>query len=191
MKMISNRISTKTNTMSLSEWAKTARTQAALTKTASTKAPAKVAEKDKKCEKCGCFPCKEGCVGCTASAKTEAKVSAKTETKVVKAEGGKSDEAESSGQLEPKANPNNDPKVDGKANPTAKGGTKKNDEQGPDSGQPKAEAKLVNHPKVEEAKSKGKYVKVANLTGKQKEFLRKVWSNYWPSEFIDALLTDK
>lgn len=119
--------------------------------------------------------------------------------------------------------------------------------EGESSGQPEAEAKLVNEPKMPEgdkggkgggSKSSGKdeaessgqldveplhqkgestgekpgsletqkkggekssssqkttktaFKKVAELTPKQKEFLRKVWSLYWPKKFIDALLAD-
>jgi len=154
---ITNRISTTTSKTTLSDLLKTARTQAALTKTAS--APAKPA--------------------------------AKPAQPVKKAEKDKA-EGETSGQLAPKANPQNDPKV---VDEKKKGGSpavskKDNEADGKDSGQPKAEAKLVNTPKVVEQGSQ-KYVKIANLTGKQKEALRKVWSVYWPEDFIAALLTDK
>lgn len=37
-------------------------------------------------------------------------------------------------------------------------------------------------------KTKVAFKKIAELTPKQKEFLRKVWSMYWPKQFIDALL---
>jgi hypothetical protein len=39
-----------------------------------------------------------------------------------------------------------------------------------------------------EKKTKVAFKKIAELTPKQKEFLRKVWSMYWPKQFIDALL---
>ncbi len=111
-------------------------------------------------------------------------------------------------------------------------------EEGESSGQPEAEAKLVNEPKKpegakgknsesdegessgqldveplhQEGESTGKkpagldtqkggegkkeaknarFVRVAELTDKQKDFLRATWSLYWPKSFIDALLAAK
>ena len=160
-KFITNRIFTKSSNDTLSEMLKKARTQAAMTKTA---------------------------------AKVETKTATKEETlyfRFGKAEKSEKAEAAPSGQLDPKANPQNDPKVvDDKKKSTTTVSKKDNEADGKDSGQPKAEAKLVNQPKVVEQKS-AKYVKIANLTGKQKEALRKVWSVYWPADFIDALLADR
>ena len=141
------------------------------------------------------------------------------------------DEAPSSGQPEAEAKLVNEPEKENVS--TTK--TTKCDEA-PSSGQPEAEAKLVNDPKVEanaveevkeasseeteeevkeeveevkEASSEeteeeeteeeeeiveasaAKWVKVANLDGKSKDWLRKYYSNVWPSEFVDALLADK
>jgi DNA-directed RNA polymerase subunit M/transcription elongation factor TFIIS len=149
MKLITNMISTKTTKVTLSDLLKSAKTQAALTKTASKKPEpkpvSKVAEK------------KDGC--------------------------------ETSGQLEPKANPNNDPKVVDQKAPAAKGKVE-SDKEGKDSGQPKAEAKLVNTPKVVE-QSSHVWVKISKLTDTQKARLRKVWSVFWTPDFIGALLADQ
>jgi hypothetical protein len=48
----------------------------------------------------------------------------------------------------------------------------------------KKEAKSGNKTKV------ANFKKIAELTPKQKEFLRKVWSMYWPKSFIDSILAD-
>ncbi len=141
----------------------------------------------KKEEKEACGPtC--ACSKCKSAKASKAKTAEKEQ-----------DEAPSSGQPEAEAKLVNDPKLpegEGKA----KGGKAKADkEEAETSGQPQAEAKLVNHPKVEdnkEARTTGeagkvkvaRYMKIAELSGKQKDFLRKVYEIYWPKEFIDALL---
>ena len=45
----------------------------------------------------------------------------------------------------------------------------------------------TNYAESKEASSV-KFVKIANLTDKQKGVFRKYWSNIWPKEFIDAVL---
>ena len=37
----------------------------------------------------------------------------------------------------------------------------------------------------------GKFVKVSNLTGGQKDYFKTYWTSVWPEEFIDALLIDQ
>ena len=178
-KFMSNKIDTRSVLPTLSEVVKQARTKEALassagqTKTASVAAP--VAKK-------------------TASAP------AKPAVKV--AEEKEKEEGEESGQLAPKANPTNEPKKPEGAKGTS-GKKSTTDGEGESSGQ------LDVEPLHQEGESTGKkpagldtqkesasdktvktarFVRVAELTGKQKEFLRKTWSLYWPKSFIDALL---
>jgi hypothetical protein len=114
------------------------------------------------------------------------------------------EEAESSGQLEVEplhqegeSTGKKPGGLDTQKNEKAKGGEGKGKKEGCDeaesSGQPEAEAKLVNHPKVDkDAGAKGgkklAFKKIAELTAEEKEFLRGVWSNFWPKAFIDAIL---
>ena len=125
--------------------------------------------------------------------KEEKECEAKAKTKVAE-----KDEAESSGQLEPKANPNNEPKSE-ESSGGGSGGKKKSDEA-ESSGQldveplnQKGESTgekpgSLDTQKGKQAANKGKFVAIAALSNKQKEFLRRVWSTYWPKEFIDAIL---
>jgi hypothetical protein len=39
------------------------------------------------------------------------------------------------------------------------------------------------------ASEQPKFVKIANLTEKQKSHFRKYWDNVWPKDFIEALLS--
>jgi len=86
------------------------------------------------------------------------------------------------------------------------------------SGQPEAEAKLVNtpekgkrtkgksnndeadssgqldveplHQKGREASETESFVKLAKLDGKTREFLKKFWGNLYPSDYVDAMLAE-
>jgi hypothetical protein len=117
------------------------------------------------------------------------------------------DEAKSSGQTDAKRNPGNDPKVEGgkKGGGSSKAGKGEGkSDEAESSGQLEVEplhqegestqqkpGKLdtmkENAEKVE-AKSKASWKKTAELTPKEKTFLRGVWSMYWPKEFIDSIL---
>tara|TARA_Y100000034_G_scaffold136138_1_gene211026 strand:- start:9349 stop:10053 length:705 start_codon:yes stop_codon:yes gene_type:complete len=76
----------------------------------------------------------------------------------------------------------------------------KEDEEGPDSGQPKAEENLVQGPGTdridEEADdqkklSSGRFKKIANLTDEEKTRLRTYWGNLYPDAYVDAMLQNK
>lgn len=122
----------------------------------------------------------------TASVKEEPKV--ETEVKVAC-------EGESSGQPEAEAKLVNHPKVEeGEKKTTSTPKKGKEETEAPSSGQPEAEAKLVNQPKVEGEKKATvthKYVKIANLSPKQKEWLREYWSAIYPKAFVEAMIADK
>lgn len=160
------------------------------------------------------------------------------------------DEAESSGQL--KVEPLHQKGESTEATP--KSGGKADKKEAPSSGQPEAEAKLVNEPKVEDKKADAQtttkeaefstkkcdecgmcgglckckkdkcdddapvkkegddgeadaeesakdslkaaagasnFVKLANLDGKTKNWLSTYWKKLYPTEFVDAMLSDK
>lgn len=84
-----------------------------------------------------------------------------------------SDEAESSGQLDVEP-------LHQKGEST---GEKKSDD--------KKEAKIVDRNRKSAQSVLHAWVKVANMTPAQKEFVRKTWSKYWPKSFIDAVLVDR
>lgn len=150
-------------------------------------------------------------------------------------------EAPSSGQPEAEAKLVNVPEKDA----PSKGSTCKK-EEAPSSGQPEAEAKLTNDPKVEaetkeetkeaalemckecnkpsfackckkdekeedkeaeavceeckkansactckKAEKKVKFVKIANLDDKTKSWLKEYWSKLYPTDYVDAMLSEK
>ena len=92
-------------------------------------------------------------------------------------------------------------------------------EEADTSGQPQAEAKLVNTPEKENKGTTGKadneeaegsgqleveplhqkgreasetesFVKLAKLDGKTREFLKKFWGNLYPADYVDAMLAE-
>jgi len=76
----------------------------------------------------------------------------------------------------------------------------KEDEEGPDNGQSKAEEKLVQGPGTdcidEEADdqkklSSGRFKKIANLTDEEETRLRTYWGQLYPDAYVDAMLQDK
>jgi len=122
------------------------------------------------------------------------------------------DEAPSSGQPEAEAKLVNKPK---KEEGKGKGGKADNTEA-PSSGQPEAEAKLVNDPKKKSDDKKSKstketkvaevevevveevkqakadvFVKIAKLTSKNREELRKYWRTLYPEAYVEAMLAEK
>jgi hypothetical protein len=213
IKFCTNSISTKTNRPTLSDIVKAAQTKVAMqtsgepvTKVASAVAPAAstaTVTAKKVCPKCksaGACKCDKGNKPCPCPKAA----SSKATTKVAE-EKGTNDEGKDSGQPKAEAklvnDPHKDPKLKGEKQ--SSGGSKESDE-GESSGQ------LDVEPLHQEGESTGEkpgdldtqkeksaqsvlhaFVKVANLTGKQKEFLRKTWSLYYPASFIDALLADR
>ena len=135
-------------------------------------------KEDKSCMKC-CPKCKGKGDKCTC-AKTEAapKVAAKEKA-----------EAESSGQPEVEAKLVNDPHADPKLKGEGKGSGKAKSEEGESSGQLDPKSNPQNDPQVKA--SSGMWVKLANLSADQKARVRKIWSKFWPSQFIDAALADR
>lgn len=116
----------------------------------------------------------------------------------------KCEEADSSGQPEAEAKLVNEPKVEAKAKTKVKEASadeteevedeEKNDSDDSDGelseGQKKLPEALQKAIKGKKA-SNPKWIKIANLDGKSKDWLRKYYSNVWPSEFVEALLADK
>lgn len=220
IKFCTNSISTKTKLPTLSDIVKAAQTKVAMTttepvtKTASAvaAAPAKAvvtATKKACCPKCKqASPCKcpKGAKPCAADAKAPAKAAA---TKTAEEKAGVNDEGKDSGQPKAEAKLVNDPHKDPKLKSekaSASSGSEKSDEA-ESSGQldveplhQKGESTQEKPGDLETQKDKKEksaqsvlhaFVKIANLTGKQKEFLRKTWSLYYPASFIDALLADR
>ena len=89
-------------------------------------------------------------------------------------------------------------------------------DEAPSSGQPEAEAKLVNDPKKKSDDKKSKstketkvaevevevveevkqakadvFVKIAKLTSKNREELRKYWRTLYPEAYVEAMLAEK
>lgn len=164
-KFMSNRIDTRTSVPTLSELLKQANAKKALaskqnsqTKTASKKAKSKLAEKEESKS--------------SGQPEVEAELvnePTKDEPKSVGADTNDSSchEGDSSGQLDVEPLHQN------------------SDE--------KTEKKDKSEKKETEAKSDAgvktaKFVRIAKLTDKQKDFLRKSWSLYWPESFIEAIL---
>ena len=42
---------------------------------------------------------------------------------------------------------------------------------------------------IREESSNPRFIKISNLTDKQKTYMRKYWANVWPKEFIDSVLS--
>lgn len=137
------------------------------------------------------------------------KPSKKKASVVVAEEKGDKEEGESSGQPEFEGKVTNDPNKDPKLKEGKGGGSSKEKDEGESSGQLDVEPlhqkgestgekpgsldtqKTKKGEKSEKKESKvksEKFVRVAELTPKQKDFVRKTWSLYWPKSFIDALL---
>lgn len=211
MKFVTHNISTKTKPKTLSEIFKAAQTQAALSKTASSK------EKEVKVA---------GAVAPKTSKSVEVEIKI-AEEKEHKGKGGASDEAASSGQLdvEPlhqEGESTNQEKVhtdkkessevlvSTKAAESPAGKAKKEEGEAESSGQLKVEPlhqkgestqqkpgdldTMKTDKEKKEAKGKPKvqkaaFKKIAELTPEEKEFLRGVWRNFWPEKYIDAILT--
>jgi hypothetical protein len=130
------------------------------------------------------------------------KKESKASTKVAEKE-----EGESSGQLEPKKNPNNEPEKPEGSKATGGKGKGGESDEGESSGQLDVEPlhqegestgtkpgdldTQKSEKKEATQKKEARFVRVGELTDKQKEFLRKTWSLYWPKSFIDALLAAK
>lgn len=216
IKFCTNRISTNSKLPTLSDIVKAAQTKAAMassgqvTKTASAvAAPAKVAATavatKKTCPNCKkASPCK--CKACPTASAVPAKSAA---TKVAEEKAGTNDEGKDSGQPKAEAklvnDPHKDPKLKGEKASASKGSSES--DEGESSGQldveplhQKGESTQEKPGDLETQKDKKEksaqsvlhaFVKVANLTGKQKEFLRKTWSLYYPASFIDSLLADR
>jgi hypothetical protein len=210
MHFVTNKINTKSNVPTLSEIMKAARTKAAMEKGASTE---EVKEAGRgKAENLtapkfgpGGKPVKEENVE-KPTPKGKANKKAETEKKSDPEEG------ESSGQPEAEAKLVNDPNKDPKLSEGNGGGSETKDGEGESSGQldveplhQKGESNGEKPGDLETMKSDKKEAKTvanalkkiarfksfAELTPKQKEFLRGVYSIYWPKEFIDALLEAK
>lgn len=215
--LMHNKINTSTKQVpTLSELFKKARTQAALEKTASSAdvvKTASVAEPavkeagkgvanfgDKKAPPFGAKGKKDE-KGKEEKGKGEEKDACPCTSSVKQAEK-EQDEAETSGQPQVEAKLVNDPKLP-EGEEKGKGGKAKSDkDEAETSGQPQAEAKLVNKPEVKDSKEArttieggrvkmAKWVRVAELSSKQKTYLRKVYEIYWPKEFVDALLASQ
>lgn len=212
-KFMHSKIDTRSAVPSLSEVVKLAQTKKALAsgqgqvKTASAQQPTKVAKKkeaveeveSEETEENGAFP-----GAAPKFKKKESKASTAPAKKVAEKE-----EGESSGQLAPKANPNNEPeKPEGGKASGGKGTKGGESDEGESSGQLDVEplhqegestgqkpggldTQKEGEGKKEASKKDARFVRVAELTDKQKEFLRATWSLYWPKSFIDALLAAK
>lgn len=205
-KFMSNKIDTRTSVPSLLEVVKLANTKKALAssganiKTASSVKTAEMPDfikkkiEESKAKKDGKEEDEDG-----DSEKSEKKDKKPFEEKGAKSSAAnkvaEKEEGEESGQLAPKANPTNEPKKpEGAKGTNGKSSTK---------GEGESSGQLDVEPLHQEGESTGqkpagldtqkcegkpRFVKIAELTGKQKEFLRKTWSLYWPKSFIDALL---
>jgi hypothetical protein len=231
MHFVTNTIHTKSKVPTLSEVFKAARTQAALGKTASANGTVKTAaniaqvqqeireagepgkanpknltapkfgpggKKGKEDEACSCG--KSSCKECTASKIASLQRVAAEE-----------DEGETSGQPQAEAKLVNDPNKDPKLSEGQKSNGKgKEKDEGESSGQldveplhQKGESTDEKPGSLETLKTKdaktvanalkktARFKRFSELTPKQKEFLRGVYSIYWPKEFIDSLLAAK
>ena len=153
-------------------------------------------------EKDSCTCGKAGCKKCNA-----AKIAS------LQRRAAEEEEGETSGQPQAEAKLHNDPNKDPKINEGKKGGSKgtPESEEGESSGQidveplhQKGESNGEKPGSLDTMKGKGegkeaktvanalkktaRFKRFAELTPKQKEFLRGVYSIYWPKAFIDALL---
>lgn len=190
-----NRISTASKPKTLSDIIKAAQTKAAMEKGASASEPtvktasstAVVEKTAKKEEK----PCPAGdmkmCPKCKGKGK-ECKCSAQAAAKVA---GKEQSEGETSGQPQAEAKLVNDPHDDPKLKETGKGKGTAKSEEAEGSGQLEPKANPQNKPEVKKDASSGKWVKLANLSAAQKAKVRKIWSKFWPPQFIDAALADR
>ena len=204
MQFITNRISTNSNSKTFADIvAEMTQKKEPQVKVASSVSVTKTAEADE--------------APSSGQPEAEAKLVNRPERDDVPASGSKEkcEEADSSGQPEAEAKLVNDPKVEtdtpvkkassdedddkdtddaDKADDTNKADdtddTDDTDDGGLTEGQKKLPEALQKAIKNKKA-SNAKWVKIANLDGKSKEWLKKYYSNVWPTEFVDALLADK
>jgi hypothetical protein len=210
IKFCTNSISTKTKLPTLSDIVKAAQTKVAMstqgtvTKVASTDAPSASV---KKAKKAFCPNCKQSTTSCKCKGNKKCPcASAKSATtKVAEDDKGTKDEGKDSGQPKAEAKLVNQPKLpEGDKKAKSSSGTAQSEEaessgqldveplhQKGESTQEKPGSLDTQKSEKKESSKSVSFVKVANLTGKQKEFLRKTWSLYYPPSFIDALLAHR
>lgn len=202
-KFMHSKIDTRTAVPTLSEWVKVANTQKAMEKTASTQAPVQKTAKipDFIQEK---IDAREGKKKGDKGEKEEDDDEKDEKKPCDGKKTAATEDGKSSGQPEAEAKLVNDPHADPKLKEGKGGKSGKSDKgEGESSGQ------LDVEPLHQEGESTGKekkdekkaaaatavktarFQRIGELTDKQKEFLRRVWSNYWPKSFIDAVLAKK
>ena len=210
-KFMHSKIDTRSSVPSLSDIVKLAQTKKALggqVKTAAAQVPTKVAKKKEAEEEVESEEKEDGeekeeNAAFPGAAPKFKKKESKASTKVAEKD---KEEGESSGQPEAEAKLVNEPKKPEGAKGT--GGKKKGEgDEGESSGQldveplhqkgestgekPAGLDTQKGGEKGEKKESSARFVRVAELTDKQKSFLRATWSLYWPKSFIDALLAAK
>lgn len=214
-KFMHSKIDTRSSVPSLSDIVKLAQTKKALggqVKTASAQVPTKVAKKKEAEEEVESEETeekedgdeKEENVAFPGAAPKFKKKESKASTKVAEKD---KEEGKSSGQPEAEAKLVNEPKKPEGAKGTGGGKKKGEGDEGKSSGQLDVEPlhqlgestgekpgdleTQKGEKKSEKKESSARFVRVAELTDKQKSFLRATWSLYWPKSFIDALLAAK